>query len=127
MATGSERSRMFVHRIVLRKILSFGPDTQELALAPLKVFIGPNGSGKSNLVDAIGLLRAAPADKASISRYSTSGWVSALTGQPHAIVTCERRVSGTELRRLDPKQLASWLEEYRLGDLWRMGELGANP
>ena len=53
--------------------------------------------------------------------------VSALTGQPHAIVTCERRVSGTELRRLDPKQLASWLEDYRLGDLWRMGELGANP
>lgn len=53
--------------------------------------------------------------------------VSALTGQPHAIVTCERPVSGTELRRLDPKKLASWLEEYRLGDLWRMGELGANP
>lgn len=53
--------------------------------------------------------------------------VSALTSQPDAIVACERPGAGTELRRLDPKKLASWLDEYRLGDLWRMGELGANP
>lgn len=52
--------------------------------------------------------------------------VSVLTNQPDAIVACERPGAGTELRRLDPKKLASWLEEYRLGDLWRMGELGAN-
>ena len=26
-----------------------------------------------------------------------------------------------------PKQLDRWLNDYRLGDLWRMGELGANP
>jgi hypothetical protein len=31
------------------------------------------------------------------------------------------------LRRLDPEQLSDWLDKYRLGDLWRMGELGANP
>lgn len=53
--------------------------------------------------------------------------VSALTNQPDAIVACERPGAGTELRRLDPEKLASWLEDYRLGDLWRMGELGANP
>ena len=53
--------------------------------------------------------------------------VSALTIQPEAIIACERPGAGTELRRLDPKKLASWLDEYRLGDLWRMGELGANP
>ena len=53
--------------------------------------------------------------------------VSALTGQPDAIVACERPGAGTELRRLEPKKLAPWLEDYRLGDLWRMGELGANP
>ena len=53
--------------------------------------------------------------------------VSALTNQPEAIVACERPGPGTELRRLDSQQLASWLEDYGLGDLWRMGELGANP
>ncbi len=53
--------------------------------------------------------------------------VSALTDQPAAIVACERPGAGTELRRLDPEKLSSWLDDYRLGDLWRMGELGANP
>ena len=53
--------------------------------------------------------------------------VSALTDQPGAIVTCERPGAGTVLRRLDPERLATWLENYQLGDLWRMGELGANP
>ena len=59
-----------MHRIALRNILSFGPDAQELALAPLNVLIGPNGSGKSNLIDAIGLLRAAPTDIATPIRES---------------------------------------------------------
>ena len=53
--------------------------------------------------------------------------VSALSGQPDAVVACERPGAGTELRRLDPDRLADWLEQYQLGDLWRMGELGANP
>ena len=54
-------------------------------------------------------------------------FVSALTHHPAAIVACERPGAGTVLRRLDPEKLADWLDEYRLGDLWRMGELGANP
>ena len=53
---------MYVHRIKLQNILSFGPDVQELELMPLNVLIGPNGSGKSNLIEVIGLLRAAPLD-----------------------------------------------------------------
>ena len=53
--------------------------------------------------------------------------VSGLTDQPAAIVACERPGAGTELRRLEPERLSGWLDEYRLGDLWRMGELGANP
>ena len=51
---------MFMHRIKLRNILSFGPDEEELDLKPLNVLTGPNGSGKSNLIEAIGLLKAAP-------------------------------------------------------------------
>ena len=53
--------------------------------------------------------------------------VSALSSQPEAIVACERPGAGTTLRRLAPGQLTEWLDSYRLGDLWRMGELGANP
>ena len=53
--------------------------------------------------------------------------VSALTDQPDAIVACERPGAATELRRLDPEELASWLADYTLGDLWGMGVLGANP
>ena len=40
---------MLIKRIRLTNLLSFGPDTEELDLAPLNVLIGPNGSGKSNL------------------------------------------------------------------------------
>ena len=53
---------MLIHRIRLTNLLSFGPGSQELELEPLNVLIGPNGSGKSNLIEAIGLLQAAPRD-----------------------------------------------------------------
>ncbi len=53
--------------------------------------------------------------------------VSALSSQSEAIIACERRSEGTTLRRLDAGRLANWLVDYQLGDLWRMGELGANP
>ena len=53
--------------------------------------------------------------------------VSALTGKPDTVVACERTGAGTRLRRLDCAELADWLKDYALGDLWRMGELGANP
>ena len=53
---------MFIHRIRVENMLSFGPDAQELELKPLNVLIGPNGSGKSNLIEVIGVLRATPND-----------------------------------------------------------------
>ena len=56
---------MFMHKINLQNILSFGPDGQELELKPLNVLIGPNGSGKSNLIEVMGLLKAAPQDLAA--------------------------------------------------------------
>jgi hypothetical protein len=30
------------------------------------------------------------------------------------------------MRRLEGDKLEKWLEEYRLGDVWRMGEIGGN-
>ena len=53
--------------------------------------------------------------------------VSALTGCPDAVIACERPAGATTLRRLDPEALQHWFDDYRLGDLWGMGELGAYP
>lgn len=53
---------MLIRRIKLKNLLSFGPKTKDLEFGPLNVLIGPNGSGKSNLIEAIGLLQAAPKD-----------------------------------------------------------------
>lgn len=53
--------------------------------------------------------------------------VSALTNQPESVVLCERPGAGTTLRRLDSEELTQELDDYTLGDLWRMGHLGANP
>lgn len=52
--------------------------------------------------------------------------VSALSETPEAIVVCERDKDGTTLRRLEPARLAEWLERYKLGELWSMGEIGGN-
>ena len=54
--------KRFLRSIQMRNLLSFGPDAPELELKSLNLLIGPNGSGKSNLIDAIGLLQAAPSD-----------------------------------------------------------------
>ena len=53
--------------INIKNLLSFGPEGigpegKGLHLEPLNIIIGPNGSGKSNLLEAIGLLQAAPRD-----------------------------------------------------------------
>ena len=53
---------MFIHRIKLKNLLSFGPKGLELELKPLNVLIGPNGSGKSNFIEMMGLLKAVPED-----------------------------------------------------------------
>ena len=75
---------MFMHRIKLENILSFGPDAQELELKPLNVLIGPNGSGKSNLIEVIGLLKAAPSDVLAPIREGGGGGNWIWRGEPTA-------------------------------------------
>lgn len=52
--------------------------------------------------------------------------VSALSEVPESVVVCERDDRGTRLQRLEPAKLKDWLERYRLGELWAMGEIGGN-
>ena len=54
-----------LRNIRLQNLLSFGPEGIDLDLPGLTVLIGPNGSGKSNLIEALGLLQAAPSQLAA--------------------------------------------------------------
>ena len=51
----------------------------------------------------------------------------ATLNQPDAVMVCGRPGVGTGLNRTEADRLARRLDEYRLGDLWAMGETGANP
>lgn len=44
--------------------------------------------------------------------------------KPEMVLVCERDASGSHLHRLEAESLKEWLENYTLGDLWRMGEIG---
>ena len=81
--------------------------------------------------DAVARLAEVLMDAASrmqlfVTTYSDD-LVSAFSEKADAIIACDRPGPATRLRRLDPEQLSRWLEDYRLGDLWNMGVLGANP
>ena len=53
--------------------------------------------------------------------------IDALSGRPEAVVVCERDFdNATSFRRLSSANLSLWLERYRLGELWRKGEIGGN-
>jgi predicted ATPase len=52
--------------------------------------------------------------------------VSALTEEADSVLVSDYVGGGTEFRRLDSAKLEKWLEQYRLGEIWRMGKLGGN-
>lgn len=53
--------------------------------------------------------------------------IDALSGKPEAVVVCERDFdNATSFKRLSRGDLRLWLERYRLGELWRKGEIGGN-
>jgi predicted ATPase len=72
------------------------------------------------------LLVAASARMQIIVTTHSDVLVSALTDHVESVLVCEHRGS-TQLASLDAERLTHWLDKYRLGDLWRMGELGGNP
>ncbi|MBI5964871.1 MAG: AAA family ATPase [Chloroflexi bacterium] len=50
--------------------------------------------------------------------------VDALTEHPESVLVCEKHDGKSTIQRLNPQKLTSWLEKYRLGELWTRGELG---
>ncbi|HET6883223.1 MAG TPA: AAA family ATPase [Pirellulales bacterium] len=80
--------------------------------------------------DAIGLLAdlfvsASTRSQLIVTTHSDT-LVSALTDEANSVVVCDYR-GGTVLQRVDAAELDLWLDKYRLGEVWRIGELGGNP
>jgi predicted ATPase len=46
---------------------------------------------------------------------------------PEDVLVADRVDGGTQLRRLESPQLAKWLRDYSLGQLWEKNELGGQP
>lgn len=50
--------------------------------------------------------------------------IDAMTEKPESVLVCEKHKGQTEMRRLRKDDLAAWLEQYRLGQLWTKGQIG---
>jgi predicted ATPase len=70
------------------------------------------------------LLKEAALRTQLIITTHSDGLVDAMSDRPEAVLVAEKGPDGTTLTRLDPQQLAPWLEKYRLGQLWTRGEIG---
>lgn len=46
---------------------------------------------------------------------------------PEDVIVVSRRDGASDLSRLDAERLQEWLEDYALGDLWKMNVLGGRP
>lgn len=47
--------------------------------------------------------------------------------QPEDVLVADRAEGGTQFTRLDSAKLATWLQDYSLGQLWEKNELGGRP
>jgi predicted ATPase len=52
--------------------------------------------------------------------------VDGLTKTPEAVIVCEKEEGSTKMTRRTSTELAKWLKDYSLGELWRSGEIGGN-
>ena len=80
--------------------------------------------------DAVGLLADLLVDASQRTRIivttHSDALVSGLSDQARSVMVCESN-GGTRIERVDPEKLSHWLDRYRLGEIWRIGELGGNP
>jgi predicted ATPase len=80
--------------------------------------------------DALGLLAEMLVEASSrmqiVVTTHSDVLISALSDQVQSVVVCENPGDGTVLRRLEADRLTHWLGKYRLGDIWRIGQIGGN-
>ena len=71
------------------------------------------------------LVRVASHKAQVIIATQSSSFVSCF--EPEDIVVVERKEGGTAFARPDKERLASWLEDYSLGELWEKNLIGGKP
>ena len=95
--------------------------------APLVVIEEPELGLHPDLLPTVADLLIAASERCQIIVTTHSDvLVDALTDRPESVVVCEKHDGQTEMRRLDKHDLAKWLKEYTLGNLWSSGQLGGN-
>jgi predicted ATPase len=52
--------------------------------------------------------------------------IDALSDDPASVIVCERADGASRMERLNADDLRVWLEQYSLGSLWSMGQIGGN-
>lgn len=77
------------------------------------------------LVILAGLLRQASERKQIIVSTQSVELINQL--EPADIIVTERRDGASVFQRLDGERLSEWLEEYALGELWKMNVVGGRP
>ena len=72
------------------------------------------------------LLREASEKTQLIVTTHSSVLVDDFSDRPEVVLVTENSGDGTRLERLNKEKLSSWLEKYRLGELWARGDIGGN-
>jgi len=60
-----------------------------------------------------------------ITTHSTQ-LIEEFTDTPEVVIVCEKENGASTFERLNAQELAAWLKEYSLGQLWTSGQLGGN-
>jgi predicted ATPase len=72
------------------------------------------------------LLMAASERMQLVVTTHSDALIDELSDTAKSVIVCEKHDGGSVLRRLDEDHLSEWLTRYKLGQLWRTGEIGGN-
>ena len=78
------------------------------------------------LPSLIDLLKEAAQKTQIIITTHSADLIDDLTDMPESVMVFDKHQGSTSVNRLDKNALGAWLKDYRLGQLWRRGELGGN-
>ena len=71
------------------------------------------------------LLREAAERSQLIVTTHSADLVNTFTNTPGVVVVCEKERDATKMQRLEvTEELSEWLDKYRLGEFWQLGNIG---